>query len=253
MTELDIKLKLLTGRSINVEGFGEIKPLTIREIIDMDYSKYAESLNTLLLEKKHILDEETLQEFDQISDLELIIFMADDKFSEIIELSYCKIFGAKSAFIDKEDFCIFLKFSDDENDFKVINRSNYDDVIKIIKLQNCIEHISDLDIDDDFNKESEEVKKFKSRLKELEKEREKAKKRRDGKDDNEESLDFYDIISSLGGKSFNTNEVDLLNFTIYQVYEKFKRIQIIDKYEIDVQTMLAGAKDVDIQHWTSKS
>lgn len=249
---LDISLKLLTGLPIKVENFGEVQPLTIKEIIDYGYSDYSQSLNLFLLSKDSLRDtvlkDVTDEELDGISNLELIIFMSTDEVIEDFEKSCKFFFRCQNAYVDKEDFCIYLKYSEDN--FKVIDRNNYDSIIDVIKLQNYLDSVSDEE--DINNNESEETRKFKEKMKKLQKERDRVKRKRDNEEDDEDNtVTIYEIISSLSTKS-NINDIDILNLTIYQLYTKFKRLELITQYDLNVQSMLAGASGVKLKHWSTR-
>ena len=43
-----------------------------------------------------------------------------------------------------------------------------------------------------------------------------------------------------------------MNLTIYQLYTKFKRVEVVSKYDIDISSILAGAKDIKVKHWSTK-
>lgn len=256
----DYNLKLLTGLPIRVDGFGEISPLNMEEIISYDYSRYYSALNILTSITKESIRDTILkdvkdEELESISNLDLLIILSPDEIIELIEDACTLFFKCCSAFVDKERYCISLKYTeDDENikpeDFKEINRHNFDEIIQVLKIQNYVEKVEENSKED--SSESEETRRFKEKLKKLKEQTDKAKKRRDGEDDDDDSkVSLYDIISSLSTKS-NINELDFLSLTIYQVYTKFKRLEIVNKYDIDIQSMLAGAKDIKLKHWSTK-
>ena len=256
----DYNLKLLTGRPIRVEGFGEITPLKMEEIIDYDYSRYYNALNILTSITKESIRDTILkdvkdEELESISNLDLLIILSPDEIIEVIEDACVLFFKCCSAFVDRENYNIVLKYAEDdenitEEDFKIINRNNFDDIVWVLKIQNYVEKVEENSKEDDSN-ESDEVRRFKEKLKKSREQVEKAKKRRDGEDDDDSKVTLYDIISSLSTQS-NVNELEVIKLTIYQVYTKFKRLEIVNKYDIDIQSMLAGAKDIKLKHWSTK-
>lgn len=249
---LDISLKLLTGLPIKAENFGEIEPLTIKEVIEFGYNSYSQSLNLFLLSKDSLRDtllkDVSDEELNSVSNLEIIIIMATDEVIEELEKGCELFFKCESAYVDKEDYCIYLKYGED--DFKVIDRHNFDFIVDVIKFQNYLDSVSDEE-DIDSN-ESEETKRFKEKMKKLQKERDRIKRKRDNEEDGEDNaVTIYEVISSLSTKS-NINDVDILNLTIYQLYTKFKRLELISQYDLNVQSMLAGASGVKLKHWSSR-
>lgn len=249
---LDTSLKLLAGQPIEVEGFGGVEALKVKDIIKYGYSKYMEALNIITLTKDSLLNtvlsDVEENEISGISDLELVIYMSTDEVVELLEEAYKLFFRCEEAFIDKEDFCVFVKYGED--DFKVINKDNHKEIIKIIKFQNYITNLDDEDSSDNSN-EDEATKRFKARLKELQAERDKAKSKRDGKDGDSDKITFYDILSSVSTKS-NVNDFEVMDLTVYQIYTKFKRLEMISQYDLNIQSILAGAKDIKLKHWSTK-
>ncbi len=81
----------------------------------------------------------------------------------------------------------------------------------------------------------------------------KKKQHQDSDGDDEKDIDFYDILSAISSKSYGINELNVPDLTVYQVYRKFKRMEIIDQYDISIKSILAGAKDVKLTHWSSKA
>lgn len=40
--------------------------------------------------------------------------------------------------------------------------------------------------------------------------------------------------------------------TIYQIYDEFNRLVMVDDFSTNIKALLAGAKDIDIKHWSAK-
>lgn len=248
---LDLSLKMLTGQSIEVEGFGYIEPLKLKEIIDYGYSKYMDALNIMTLTKESlissVLKDVDSSEFERVSDLEILIYLATDEVVELIEESYKFFFRSLEANIDKDEFCIHIKYSDD--DFRVIDKYNHHEILRVLKLQNYVVGIED-ELQEDSN-ESEATKNFRKKMKKLQEEVEKAKMKKEESGNDNESPSIYDIISSVSTKS-NINDFEIINLTVYQIYTKFKRLEAISQYDLNIQSILAGAKDIKLKHWSTK-
>lgn len=246
MNEMDLKLKLFTGVPIHVDGFGYVEPLTIKEIVDFGYSEYLKSLNLLCLDKKDLFGDNVIDGIDDISVLSILIQLGDEDIYSQLKKSLSFFFKAEVE-IDKIKYCVYIKKDDDE---KVLNDKNFNNVIEVIKWQNYIKHFEEKDIS--ITSEDEKIKKFKNRLKEKQKKIKEIKKKRGEEEDGENNINFFDILSSISSKSYSINEINVKDLTIYQVYSKFKRLDELEKYDLNVKSLLAGAKDVKLKHWSSK-
>ena len=71
------------------------------------------------------------------------------------------------------------------------------------------------------------------------------------KAEDSDSLDFYDIVSSVTTRSNSINKLNVNQITIYQLYDEFSRLGMIDTYENSIQASMMGAKlENGIQHWS---
>jgi hypothetical protein len=246
MEQIDLKLKLFGGIPIHAEGYGEIVPLKIRKIIDVGYSEYMKHLNMLTLEVKDFLPEGTEEDIDVF---DLIIQFGGDEIEKIFVDSLSLLLNG-DALIDKENHRALVKHSNEQ--ILVVNKDNYSAIQEIIKWQNYINHFDEKNLGS-FNPADEEARKLREKLDKLQKQIDEIKKKQDAGDkDDENDIDFFDILSAISSKSFGVNELNVMDMTIYQVYSKFKRLEIIDQYEISIKSIMAGAKDVKLKHWSSK-
>lgn len=252
---IDLSLKLIGGRPIVVGGFGEIKPLKLREIIDYGYSKYSNALNIFNITKDS-LKETLLKDIDEedlksVSNLELLIIMSTEEVLDMISEACVLFFGCHNAHVDTEDFTISLQYDDDVEEFTIIDKDSFDEISEVVRIQNYVQKLED--VKNKGNEDSEEVRKFKERLKRLKEEAERAKRKRDGDndDDEETKIGLYEIISSVSTKS-NISDIEIMELTIYQIYTKFKRLEVVSKYDVDIQSILAGAKDIKLKHWSTR-
>lgn len=246
MEELDLKLKLLGGLPIVARMYGSISPLTVKEVLSFGYTEYLKCLNLVCLEKRDFFKDVSDEELKDLSMLEFFIHSKDSQIISQLEESLSLFLGGES-YVDTEELCVYIKKN--EKDVRVVNGSNYEEIVEVLKWQNYIKHFKE-----DTKQEApmdEKARAFKEKVQALNKKVNDIKKKRQSLN-NEDSLDFYDIISSLSSKSYSINELNIIDLTIYQVYSKFKRLDILDKYEINIKSMLAGAKDIQLKHWSSK-
>lgn len=245
MEQLDLKLKLFAGIPIEAEGYGYIEPLTLREIIDYGYTKYLKALNIISLRKEDILDNLILDTdgVKKLSVLEVLIYLGDDSIHQELKKSF-ELFLKKEVIIDNADLCIKVN---DDNDVKIINNKNYDNVVDVIKWQNYINNFEQKNSNSSSN--DEKVANFNKKLMERKKKIRELKKKRG--EDEENDINLLDIISSVSSKSYSINELNILDLTVCQIYYKFKRLDVIDRYDLNVKSIMAGAKNVKLNHWSS--
>jgi ribosomal protein S8 len=251
MEQMDLKLRLFGGESLMAEGYGNIKPLTVRQIVRYGYMDYMKSLNLLCVDKKDLLNDSggiDEQELAEISSLDLIIAFGGEELESEFEKALAFFLGGETI-LDKEEVAVYVKLSDTE--VRKVDGKNFDNIVEVLKWHNYINNFEDKKIDE--APMDERTRKFKERLKKLQKQRDEIKKKKSQEDEDSSDLDFYDIISSISSKSHSINELNVMDLTVYQVYSKFKRMEVIDQYDISIKSILAGAKDIKLKHWSSKT
>lgn len=247
MEQIDMKLRLFSGKPLKADGFGDIAPLTVGKVIEFGYTEYMKCLNLITVELNDF-DKENSEELakEGVSVLDFLIAYGGEEIESQLERSLTLFLGGE-AIVDKETLQVFVNKGDHA---LAVNRSNYANIQEVIKWQN---YINNFEEKDDFNPANDEAKKFKEKMERLKRQREAAKKKKGDKDGEGEDIDFFDILSAISSKSYSINEINILDLTIYQVYRKFKRMQLIDEYDISIKSILAGARDVKIHHWSSKA
>lgn len=277
MKEIDLKLALLSGSKIEL-GNLEIVPYTLKEIKDYGYTKYMSNLQWISLSiddfidsilgdnKKKILDinKDALRVFDfyiklggkeiqdKLIDVIKMIFKNDDV--TVLDDSIVALDFIKLGVVDVDDYGNIIEINDDklnqldEKDIKIIHRDNFDDIVKIFKLQNYLEKPEE--IIEEENVADEEARKLLEHMKEMRKKVE--EKKRQQSDYEESNIDISDIISAVSSKSNSINKLNVWDFTIYQLYDEYARLELIDNYDFGIRAMMAGAKDVELKHWSSK-
>ncbi len=246
MEELDLKLKLFGGKPLFADNYGDIEPLKVGKIIEIGYSNYIKYLNLLCLDKKEFFKGMEEKDWKDINLLELFIYSGGEDLKKELEDSF-SLFLHGDSYIDEDELCVYVKKSD--SDIRIVNKDNFDNIVEVLKWHNYINNFKEVDIKE--VQMDEKAKQLKEKLTVLQKKVNDIKRKRNEVDESDK-IDFYDILESLSSKSYSINEINIMDLTIYQVYRKFKRIDILDRYDIDVKSMLAGAKDVKLKHWSSK-
>lgn len=236
-TTIDDRLRLLAGKPVLAEDFGYIPPLTLGEVIDKGYMEYLKYLNVFCYKKEQFMDNapEELLIFD-------FLLMAEDDFVHTLLKESLEFFLKEQVTIIKEKHIIAIG-STKEN-LKFINRINYENICYVVQIQNYMKSVDDDTNVFDKNDKAKEIQE------KLNKSREEVKRLKNKENDEVES-DFYDIISALSIKG-NINKNDLLNHTMFQIYDEYKRLIHIDQYDTNVMALMQGAKGVKLKHWSSK-
>lgn len=278
MAEVDLKLSLLSGGKIDLDNLS-IVPYTIREINDYGYTKYTRNLQWISIsiddfinsvedkERKMFLEEQrkSLKTFDfyiKLGGKELyesliealsMIFRTDDirvLDKGVIALDFVKL----GIFYQDEDgeWSINHERLEEltEDEIKIIHRDNFDDIVSIVKLQNYLEKTKNKE--DELNPADEEVRKLQEHMKKMREKVENAKRQQQQDDGNDREVDFADIVSAVSSKSNSINRLNIWGLTLYQLYDEYARLELIDNYDFSIKAIMAGAEKINLKHWSSR-
>jgi len=117
--------------------------------------------------------------------------------------------------------------------------------MNIIKLQNCLNKKSE----EEENPASEKARQILERQKRARALLAKAK----GSEDNE-TLTLADLVSILASHGNGVTPLNVWDINFYWFNNQFNRMKMFEEYDINIRSLLAGAKseDVDLKHWMSK-
>jgi hypothetical protein len=140
---------------------------------------------------------------------------------------------------DKVDFnydlCEF--YIGNLEDKKIINETNYEKFKDILKFQNCINKKQNDEFANLANAKAEEIKNKILKGRQLIKGRE-----------SEITLDI--LISALAANGENgLNIINIWDLTFYQFNDQFSMMKMVEDFDINIQSMLAGAKIEDLKHY----
>ena len=65
---------------------------------------------------------------------------------------------------------------------------------------------------------------------------------------NEKPMGLHDIISAVTVKSPSTNKLTILDYTLFQIYDEYSRLYVIENYEMSVKSLMFGG-DSEISDW----
>jgi len=122
-----------------------------------------------------------------------------------------------------------------------INRVNYEELRQIIAEMFCL--IKDQGESNDYNPAGELSRRIAEKLKQ----RHKKLAQLHGGSETSSIFDRYLSILSVG---LQKNKKDLLQYSVYQLFDEFERYQAKVAYDIYVQAKMAGAEGIeDVDNW----
>jgi len=179
-----------------------------------------------------------------ISDIQLSLENDDDE--ERISFYDASIEYLKLLF--KTDIIFDEKYGFIVGNKVVLNENNFDEFKKIIKLQYCLNNVSENDFSD--NPANEMARKL---IEKRNKCREKINQMKKNSD-NENQIGLSDLISIFSEEKSVSPRYIYDNYDLYQFNDQFGRLKIMDEYHVNIQVLLAGAKKegVNYRHWITK-
>jgi len=216
--KIDDELRLLKGSSFYVDGI-EIKPFTIGEIVEIGYEKYQQMMNIFALEVEDII-KDIPEELNNITVFDLFLKSGSQELFE-------GFIGAIGLFLrinNINEFRISEEFDIVINKGKLINNDNWNNICRIIQMQNCVKREKE-----DYNPANEEARKIIEKIKALKRE-----------NPIKESITFPSMISGIANKSNNLNILNIWDLTIYQLYDALNRLNLIDNYQFTLNGIYAG-------------
>ena len=240
------KFKLLSGLPIKFKDYTITCPKLI-EIADIGLSKYQTSLYLLISEVEDLVTEDGIEKIKKIGidKYEFICYSCakDESFRELYLDAFEFFTKQRPKIFRHKDGAFF--YLDNFEDNKFISKEDFDRIIDIIKIQNCIK---DDDTEDQYNT-NPQSEKAKQILEKLKKGKQKVKEIK-----NKNAPTFPDIVSSFAAK-MQMNINDVLNLDFYQFNEQFNRLQKVEDYHISINSIMHGAdsKKVKITHYTENT
>ena len=121
-----------------------------------------------------------------------------------------------------------------------ITKYNFEEFQQIIRQMFCLDTLEggeEYNPADDLAKKIAE--KFKKRKQQLSQQQNEGKK-----------IDLFSRYISILSVGLQKNMNDLLNYTVYQLFDEFKRYQMKQDFDIYVQAKMAGAQDLEeVKNW----
>lgn len=225
----DISLKLLVGKPIDI-GICKINPLKIDEIVEIGERQYNEYLNILLFDVDLLdIPKEQLIEMniDRFTTYHFLLLQSynDENFKNFV-INALELFLKEKVFFCEENLLFYLL---DDNGLKYIDLNIYELIRKILIKQN---YLKELEEEEELIFGNEMARRWYLDLKRKEKTQPKQKT----------DVDLQSIISSVMWKSHKSID-EILKMTIYQLYDGYFRLSIIDNCNNLAQGIYHGMID----------
>lgn len=228
---MDIKLKLLAGLPIYVKDVGNIYPLKLKEVAELGEIKYNSCLSALCFDIDDLNWDENMVMPEGITTFDIMMANCtkDEEFKSIVLEGLSLFLKEKVEFInyvENDSRYLFLQVG---NENKIIYRDNYKNVKYILMQQNHIIRPKK----EEYNPANEQARKL---IEQIKKNRANAPKIKP-------SIDLHSIMSGVAWKG-QVGIEEILDLTVYQLYDAYYRLEVVDNYDKTMQGVYAGTIDV---------
>lgn len=246
---VDTRIKLLANLPIEIPGAGLAHSFTIKDICEIGYEKYSEIMNIFMYDVKQIKEFEN----EDINIFDIIVNIDGNELRETFEYACKKIFKINHCTLSTHYQCLFIEgILSVENGgiekTKNINRHNFNNLKDFILISNGLSSF----IETQSNPKDENAKRISEKIAKSKKVVDRLK----SSESKINNIDISDIISAVTTRSHNINKTNFLDLSIYQLYDEYNRLNMIDNYEKTFQIMIHGASSkeskLELKHWSSK-
>ena len=241
----DIQLALMTGVDIPIPDCNlVIHQPTIKEISFMGEKEYFLAIQTLSLDKRSLVEDETL--LTDLTNFKIFMTIITDKASlevkKIVEKAFSLLFPNYSISITNRSIIFILKSNSEDNQPVMLDENNFDTFQEILKQICCLNHNSMQE--SGFNPQNSRAKEIADKLLKA-RQRVAAQKHENS---NTSLLGQYLSVITVGIGSMSLE--DCLNLTMYQVFDLVERYSLYTTWNIDIKVRLAGGKsDKEPDNW----
>lgn len=224
------EMQLLKGSCVEIEGL-EIRPYTLGELVDdIGLEQYYHITAFITIQKRELNAYFKLKDdiYEKTSLFQMLLLHEVVAKSLVDFFKFITRYEVEVEYLQEWQVIII----EQKNKKRVkISHSNIDNIINKILKAYCI--TIPKEEEDDFNPANEQARLLMERIK---KNRAKAPKPK-------AEVDIASIISALAWKSNNLNIHTVWDLTLYQLYDGFYRLDIIDNYDKTLTALYAGTLD----------
>lgn len=250
------RLNLILGVPIHTSNPDiKIRQFTLREVSEIGYENYLSHIGMITTTVddflKILMDTPVYMDLymkrHELKPLDfLVMFSEEDSYRKAVEESIEFVLGLERGQIVVEPFSDRLLFikdlsSDDNKLTEEISDELFDEIITLVKMSNGMMSVSS---DGEANPYDERAKEIYEKMK---KNRDKVQRIKALESD-EKPRGLHDIISAVTVKSPSTNKINILNYTLFQIYDEYSRLYAIENYHLSTKSMMFGG-DSEIADW----
>lgn len=231
MNDINYKMSLLLGKPIFTDEIGYVYSPTLNEIESIGMYGYLHYLSIIINKPDQFQSYEVYYG-------ELIRHKESQQF-----LTNAICFFTKNDFVFSSDLKSFISSNYyNKNGSIIYFRINKDNFLSFV---NSVRLVNSLKVEQEVKYSGDKAKQMAEKFKKLREKYEKAFK----KDDD---LDYTDIISTVASRHPSVNLSNIGEITLYQLMDKFRRLHNIDEYNINIQALMNGAKDIKLEHYSKR-
>lgn len=247
-------LNLILGVPIHTSEDGlTVKQFTLREVSSMGYENYLSHVGLITTSVddflKVLIDTPIYMELymrkHELKPLDfLLMFSEDSSYKQMVEESLEFVLGLERNQIEVDSFSnrvLFKDLSSDDTKLIEIDNELFDEIITLVKLSNGMMSVTS---DGEANPYDDRAKEIYEKMK---KNRDKVQKIKALETD-EKPRGLHDIISAVTVKSPSTNKINILDYTLFQIYDEYSRLYAIENYHLSTKSMMFGG-DSEIADW----
>lgn len=229
---MDIKLRLLAGLPINLGEIGQLHPLTLLEITEIGERKYNQHLSALCFEPSDVINADTLRELNEVTSFDIITIniAKNEEYREFICKSMELFFREKVSVGSYEDEkgSIPVIYIGEIEEGRILDSATFFQMKAILEEQNNIKR----EKEEDYNPANSKAKELIEKIKNNRKNAPKPK----------QLIDLHSIISGVSWKG-NLGISKVWDLTIYQLYDAYYRLNIVDNYDKTLTGIYSGIVD----------
>ena len=229
-----------------------VRQYTLREIATIGYENYLNRVGLIMTSVEDFLKilvdtpiyMDLYLEKHKLKSLDFfMMFGEEDEYRKSFEESLEFALGLERGQITLETFSgnILFKKNLSDDDVKPIDSELFDEIVTLIKLSNGIMSVVE---DSEVNPHDDRAREIYEKMK---KNREKIARIK-ALEANEKPMGLHDIISAVTVKSPSTNKLTILDYTLFQIYDEYSRLYVIENYEMSVKSLMFGG-DSEISDW----
>lgn len=216
----DIHLKFLLDLPVHIDGIGEFKAPQLKSIVELTENHYNTAVSSLLFDKSQV-DSDEVEKYSNFQ----VLMSAVYHDSSFRELFFCglNLHLDKSPIMHEQGFIYFDELSEET----ILTEEKIEYLKLLVRVANNIAEPKK----EEYKAGNERAKLFMEKLKKTKASLPKKKS----------PINLHSIISAVGWKTKSFDFINNLN--IYQLYDGYQRLGVIDNYHYTMQGIYAGTVD----------